>query len=333
MDGGRGRVAAPTNITVSPADAERIPAMPRAVRFDHYGPVDVLDIVEVPRPDPGPGEVLVEVVAAGINPGEISIREGLLDSMWPATFPSGQGSDFAGRVAAVGPELDGIAVGDEVIGFSDQRASQADYVVVPAGQLTAKPESVDWNQAGALYVVGATAYAAVRAVAPGSGETVVVSGAAGGVGSLAIQLARRTGARVIGIAGAGNAEWLHSMDVHPVAYGEGLADRLRTAAPDGIDAFIDTFGDGYVDLAVELGVSPNRIDTIIDWAAAKRVGARTEGSSNASTAAVLSELAELIAAGELTIPIAAEYPLEQVREAYTALAHRHTRGKIVLRLR
>jgi NADPH:quinone reductase-like Zn-dependent oxidoreductase len=307
--------------------------MVRAVRFDHYGPVEVLQVAEVERPIPAAGQVLVEVVRAGINPGEIAIREGLLDKQWPATFPSGQGSDFAGRVVEVGDRVRNVAVGDEVIGFTDQRASHAELVVADAAHVTAKPTSVDWDQAGALKVAGTTAYAAVRAVAPRPGETVAVSGAAGGVGSLVVQLARRAGARVIGIAGEANAEWLRSFGVQPVSYGEGIAARLRAAAPQGIDAFIDTFGGGYVELAVELGVAADRIETIIDFAAAERVGAHAVGGADASTASVLAELAELIATGELTVPIAATYPLDKVREAYTELAKRHTRGKIVLRVR
>jgi NADPH:quinone reductase-like Zn-dependent oxidoreductase len=307
--------------------------MPRAVRFEHYGPVDVLQVVEVERPTPAAGEVLVEVVSAGINPGEIAIREGLLDAQWPATFPSGQGSDFAGRVVEVGSGVEGVAVGDEVIGFTDGRAAQAELVVAPAAQVTAKPPALDWDRAGALKVAGTTAYAAVRTVAPQAGETVVVSGAAGGVGALTVQLARRAGANVIGIAGEANAGWLRSVGVKPVTYGEGLAERLRAAAPDGVDSFIDTFGNGYLELALELGVEPSRVETIIDFAAAERLGTRAVGGAEASNAAVLAELAELLASAELTMPIAATYSLDEVRQAYTDLAERHTRGKRVLRMR
>jgi NADPH:quinone reductase-like Zn-dependent oxidoreductase len=305
----------------------------RAVRFDHYGPVDVLNVVEAPPPEPGAGEALVEVVAAGINPGEIAIREGKMHQRWPATFPSGQGSDFAGRVVDVGHGVAGNLIGEEVIGYTDRRQSQADYVTVPVDQLTNKPPSVDWDQAGALYIAGATAYAAVRATAPKAGETIAVSGAAGGVGSLSVQLARRTGARVIGIASDANAQWLREMGVEPVPYGDGLVDRLRQAAPRGVNAFIDAFGGGYVEQAIQLGVAPDRIDTIIDFPAAQQYGTRTDGSAAGTSAAVLAELAQLIARHELTVPIAAAYPVEQVREAYNELAKRHTRGKIVLRMR
>jgi NADPH:quinone reductase-like Zn-dependent oxidoreductase len=163
------------------------------------------------------------------------------------------------------------------------------------------------------------------------GDVVVVSGAAGGVGSIAVQLARLAGARVIGLASEGHHEWLRAHGVTPVTYGDGVADRIRDAADGRIDAFIDTFGSGYVDLAIELGVAPERIDTIIDWDAAKRHGTQTDGNTAGASAAVLAELAQRIADGELEIPIARAYPLDQVRDAYRELERRHTLGKIVLR--
>ncbi len=304
--------------------------MPRAVRFDHYGDVDVLDVEEVERPAPGPGEVLVHVRATSINPGEAKIREGLLHDRFPATFPSGEGSDLAGVVEALGDGVDGVAAGDEVIGFTDERASHAEYVVVPAEHLTLKPAKVPWEVAGALFVAGATAYAAVRAVAAGPDDTVAISGAAGGVGSIAVQLARRAGATVIGIAGEGNHDWLRSVRAIPVAYGDGVADRLRAAAGGTVDAFIDTHGDGYVELAIELGVAPERIDTIADFAGAARFGVKTEGNAAGASAEVLAELAALIERGELEVPIARTYPLDEVRDAYRELERGHTRGKIVL---
>ena len=165
--------------------------MPKAVQFDSYGGVDVLEVRDVPRPVPEAGEVLVEVRAAGINPSEAVIRNGALADQFPATFPSGQGSDLAGVVAELGSGVGDFAVGDEVIGFSMRRSSHAEYVTVPANQLTAKPSEVPWEVAGSLFVAGATAYAAVRAVRLVAGETVAIAGAAGGVGSIAVQLARR----------------------------------------------------------------------------------------------------------------------------------------------
>jgi NADPH:quinone reductase-like Zn-dependent oxidoreductase len=301
----------------------------RAVQYDEFGGVDVLRVAEVPVPEPGPDEVLVEVAAAGINPGEAYVREGRYAQRWPSTFPSGQGSDLAGTVRALGPGVDAVAVGDEVFGWTDLRASQAEYVVVPVRQVLAKPSELAWEQAGALHVVGATAWAAVRAVDPRPGETVVVSAAAGGVGVLTVQLARRTGATVVGVASEANHDWLRAHGVVPVAHGDGLVDRIRAAAPT-VDAFIDLFGDGYVDVALALGVPPDRIDTIIDFAAVEEHGVKADGNAVGARPEVLAELAALLAKGELELPVAATYPLERVQDAYRDLERRHTRGKIVL---
>jgi NADPH:quinone reductase-like Zn-dependent oxidoreductase len=305
--------------------------MPRAVRFNNYGGPEVLQVVEVDRPKPGLGKVLVRVKAAGINPGEASIRKGLFAERWPAKFPSGQGSDLAGIVEEVGQGVANVAVGDEVIGFTNDRASQAELVLVESGNLVPRPPNVSWEQAGALFVAGTTAYAAVRSVGLSAGDTVVVSGAGGGVGSIAVQLARNAGAKVIGLASEPNRKWLADHGVIPVTYGDGVEDRIRAASGGKVDAFIDTFGRGYVELAIQLGVAPNRIDTIIDFAAAAKYGVKTEGNYEAANADVLGQLARLIAAGQLEVPIAKIYPLAQVREAYRELEQRHTRGKIVLK--
>src|ERR1700761_6197125 len=294
--------------------------MSRAVRYDEYGPVNVLKVVDVEDPAPGPGQLLVRVKAAGINPGEGKIREGLLHEQWPATFPSGQGSDLAGVVEAVGDGVSGFAAGDEVIGFTDNRASQAELVVIDAGNATPRPAGVPWEVAGALFVVGATAWAAVRSVNLSEGDTVVVSGAAGGVGSLAVQLARRTGATVIGLASEPNHEWLRGHGVIPLTYGEGVADRIRKAAPDGVDALLDLVGGGYVDLALQLGVAPDRIDTIADFAAISERGVKGEGNAAGASAETLAELAADAADGSLEVPIAATYPLERGSDAYAELA-------------
>jgi NADPH:quinone reductase-like Zn-dependent oxidoreductase len=302
----------------------------KAVRFDEYGTVDVLKVADVPTPEPGPGQVLVQVKAAGINPGEAKIRDGLLDEMWPATFPSGQGSDLAGAVAQTGPGVTAFALGDEVIGYTDNRASQAEYVVVEEQHLTVKPAGVPWEVAGALFVAGATAYAAVRAVALTDADTVVVSGAAGGVGSIAVQLARRAGATVIGLASPANHEWLQGHGVIPVAYGDGVADRIRDAAGP-VDAFIDTVGGDYVEIAInDLGVEPSRIDTVANFEAIAKYGVKGEGNAAGASAETLAELAGLIAGGELEVPIAGTFPLSQVQDAYRRLASGHLRGKIVL---
>jgi len=307
--------------------------MSKAVQFDSYGGIDVLEVREVPRPVPGAGEVLVAVKAAGINPSEAVIRSGALHHMFPATFPSGQGSDFAGVVAELGPGVSGVAVGDEVIGFSMRRSSHAEYVTVPANQLTPRPSKVPWEVAGSLFVAGVTAYAAVRAAHLVAGDTVVIAGAAGGVGSIAVQLARRAGATVLGIAGPSNDAWLAGHGVIPVNYGDDLPARLHAAAQSGrIDALLDFFGGGYVAMAVEqLKLPPDRVDTIADFDAVKRFGVQSKGGADAATAAVVAELADLVARGELEVPIAAVFPLDDVRNAFRQVELRHTRGKVVLR--
>jgi NADPH:quinone reductase-like Zn-dependent oxidoreductase len=307
--------------------------MPKAVQFDSYGGVEVLEVRDVPRPVPEAGEVLVEVRAAGINPSEGVIRAGAVRDLFPATFPSGQGSDLAGVVAELGSGVSGFAVGDEVIGFSDRRSSHAEYVAVPATQLTPKPSAVPWEVAGSLYVAGCTAYAAVRAVRLVPGETVAIAGAAGGVGSIAVQLARRTGATVLGIGGPSNDAWLADHGAVPVNYGDGLSARLRAAAQSGhIDALLDFFGGGYVAMAVEdLKVPRDRVDTIADFAAVERFGVLSAGGADAATAEVLAELADLVARGELDVPIAGVFALDDVQDAFREVELRHTRGKLVLR--
>jgi NADPH:quinone reductase-like Zn-dependent oxidoreductase len=299
----------------------------KAVRFDRYGGIEVLQVAEVPMPEPSHNEALVKVKAASINPGEAKIREGLLHAMWPATFPSGEGSDLAGIVTKIFPGVEGFKVGDEVIGFTDQRASHAEYVVVEAQNLTIKPAKVSWEVAGSLAIAGSTAYASVHAVSLKRGDTVAVSGAAGGVGSITVQLARRAGAQVIGIASPVNHPWLVVHGIKPESYGADLAERLRGTR---IDAFIDAHGGGYVKLAVELGVPRSRIQTFIDFTAVREYGVKAEGSNAARNASVLAELATLIASGDLEVPIAATFPLDQVQAAFSLLGQGHIRGKIVL---
>jgi NADPH:quinone reductase-like Zn-dependent oxidoreductase len=303
----------------------------KAVQYEHFGHVDVLHIVELTVPTVSKDDILVKVKAAGINPGEVSIREGFLEKEFPSTFPSGQGTDFAGVVKNVGASVTAFKPGDEVIGFSNDRKSQAEYVVVKADGLTRKPSKVSWEQAGGLFVVGTTAYAAVRAVGLKAGETVIISGAAGGVGSIAVQIAKKNGAKVIGIASEPNHEWLKKHGVTPVSYDGNIEENLKTALNgQKADAFIDLSGKGYVELAIKMGIPANRINTIIDFAAVGKYKIKAEGSSAASSAEVLAELAEMVNNGDLEIPVAKTYPLSQVKDAYIELEKRHTHGKIVL---
>ena len=303
----------------------------KAVRFDHYGGPEVLEVRDVERPVPAAGEVLVQIKAAGINPGEIAIREGYLHERFPATFPSGEGTDLAGIVVELGPGVGELATGDEVLGWTERRASHAEFVAVPAEWLTPKPAGMSWEVAGSLFVAGLAAYACVDATEPSAGETVVVSGAAGGVGSVAVQLARLSGASVIGLASEPNHAWLRSRDIVPVTYGDGQAERILWAADGRVDAFIDTFGGGYVALALdELHVPKERINTIADFEAIATLGVGGAGTHSIASAGVLAALAGHVAAGRVEITIAKTYPLARVREAFGELAKRKTHGKIVL---
>ncbi|CQD19201.1 putative oxidoreductase [Mycolicibacterium conceptionense] len=288
--------------------------MSKVVQFDEYGGIDVLQVRDVPRPAPAAGEVLVKVRAAGINPGEAMIRRGALHDRFPATFPSGQGSDLAGVVAELGSGVAQFQVGDEVLGFTDSRASHAEYVAVPATQLARKPAGLSWEVAGSLLCRG-------RHRLCGRAR-----------GAARCKLARRAGATVLGIAGPGNDDWLTGFGVIPVNYGDGLATRLRAASPSGrVDAFLDFFGGGYVKLAVEdLGVAAERVDTIIDFGAIEQYGVQSAGNAEGADIAVIAELADLAATGELEVPIAGVFALDDVQAAYTELEKRHTRGKLVL---
>lgn len=301
----------------------------RAVRLTGYGGVEVLELAEVPAPEPGRGQVLVRMRAAGLNLGESKIRSGALKDRFPTEFPSGEGSDLAGTVASVGAGAGDFSVGDEVAGFTDDRASHAELVLVEAANLVHKPAGVPWAVAGSLYVAGTTAYAAVRAVAPRAGETVLVAGAGGGVGGIAAQLTLREGARVLGVAAPRDHDWLRELGVTPLAYGPQLGDELDTAA-GRIDALIDTAGKGYVALGIERGIPPDRIDTVIDFPAVERFGVKADGNAAAGTAEVLALLLDLVAAGELDVPVSRTFPLEEVRDAYRYLEDKPERGKVVL---
>ena len=288
-------------VTITGRSATRTSSI-KAVRFDDYGGIEVLEVRDVARPEPGPDQVLVAVRAAGINPSEAKIRAGLVREIFPATFPSGEGSDLAGVVEEVGAGVKGVAVGDEVIGYTDNRASHAEYVLVEAANLTAKPAEVPWEVAGALFVAGVTGVATVRAVAPTAGEAVVIAGAGGGVGVFAVQLAVRTGARVIALASERHHAWLRERGAVPVAYGDGVSERITAAAEETpVAAFIDLVGGGYVELALELGIAKDRIDTIVDFPAIEKYGVKGEGGAAAASAATLAELAEAIAAGDLVV--------------------------------
>jgi NADPH:quinone reductase-like Zn-dependent oxidoreductase len=307
--------------------------MPRAVRFERYGGVDVLEVVDVDPPEPGDGQLLVRVRAAGINPFDAKLRSGVFEADIPLSFPAAQGNDVAGVVEAIGPGVEDFKPGDEVLGTTAKRGSQAELALVSQERALARPEAVSWEVAGGLWTVGTTAYASVAAVSVADRDVVIVAGASGGVGGLAAQLAHQRGATVIGVGSEDSHAWLRSRGIIPIVYGDGLRERLIAAAGDAgrsPSALIDTVGHGYVELAIELGIAPQRINTIVDYDAAGKYGAKTDGQSAAAGTEVVEEIVALIAAGKVELPVAASFPLDQVREAYTLLEDGHPPGKIVL---
>lgn len=303
--------------------------MSRVVQYSSYGGPEVLEIVNVPEPHAGDGQVRVAVRAAGLNAFDFKVRRD--PSILPShSLPARQGFEFAGTVDEVGPGVQNVSPGDEVLGWVGTGA-QADYVVVPGAQVTPKPAELEWTVAGGIGLVGNTATRAVNSVNITAGETVLVSAAAGGVGLLSAQLALLAGATVIGTASATNHGFLRSLGVIPIAYGPGLVDRLREAAPQGISAVLDNAGEETVRAAIEIGVDPSRINTIVWYAGAEEYGIGTVGGGR-KNATELADLAARAADRSLVMPIAATYPLAEVRKAYQQLESRHVLGKIVLTL-
>ncbi|MFI5909528.1 NADP-dependent oxidoreductase [Dactylosporangium sp. NPDC051541] len=290
------------------------------MRYDRFTGIDGVYLADLPEPVAGPGEVLVRVEAAALNPGALPALHG--SSYTP-------GRDLAGEVVGLGDDVDGFAPGAAVLGWLSSWDAHAQVVAVPATQLVRKPPALPWDVAGSLYTTPMAGLGAVRAVEPRPGETVVISGASGGVGFTAAQLARRAGATVIGLTSSAHFELLRGYGIEPVEYGDGERDRVRSAAAR-VDAFIDAVGAGYIDLAIGLGVPLDRIDTVVDYRGAKEKGVKALGTIDAGGLPGLAGLAALAAAGDLHIPIAAAYPLTAVRDAYRALADRKTHGRVVL---
>lgn len=307
--------------------------MPRAVRFEQYGGVEVLDVGEVDPPQPGEGQILVRVKAAGVNPFDSKLRSGVFQERIKLSFPALQGSEAAGVVESIGEGVVGFAPGDEILGATAVRGGQAELALVNQTHALPRPQALPWEVAGGLWSVGTTAYASVIAVAAAAGDVVMVSGAAGSVGGLAAQLARLRGATVIGVASARGQDWLRSRGIIPIVYGDGFSDRLDQMLAElgrPLSALIDTAGQGYVALAIELGVAAERINTLADYAAVNTYGVKNDGRSAADTQEVMAEVVGLIVAGKIELPIARSFPLEQVRDAYTLLEQGHPPGKIVL---
>jgi NADPH:quinone reductase-like Zn-dependent oxidoreductase len=305
----------------------------RAVRLESFGGPDVLDVRELPAPRAGPGQVRVRVTAAGLNPMDwIMTADADTAARFGLGLPAGFGTDYAGVVDQVGDGVSGFAPGDRVFGGALSRGV-ADFVVIDPAAGTAAdeahhtPDGVDDRTAATLTIAGRTASAALAVVGPGPDDTVLLGGAAGGVGVLAVQLARIAGARVIGTGSATSSDFLRDLGAEPVAYGDGLADRVRALAPGGVTAAVDLYGTETVRAARELGVPDGRIATI----AGQVEGVSTANGAHAAPGA-LEDLARLVAAGRLRVPIAASFPIEQIRRAAELQAGRHVHGKVVIDL-
>lgn len=306
--------------------------MSRAVIYERFGGPEVLEVREVSQPHAGPGAIRVRVTAAGLNPMDWGIAaRPELAAQFGVTVPAGFGYDFAGVVDEVGTGATGFAVGDRVHGGAMGRAV-ADFLLVDTPPSTTEmvwhtPDGIGDEVAATLPVAGMTAAAALAAIGLRSGDTVLIGGAAGGVGVFAVQLAKLAGAKVIGTASESTFEFLREFGVEPVAYGPGLADRVRAL---GVTAATDLFGTETAEAALTLGVSPERISTV---AAGPNPpgGVRATGGFDASPDA-MAQICDAILAGQITVPIAATFPIERIRDAVTEQAGRHVHGKIVITL-
>ena len=305
--------------------------MPRFVQFEEFGSHEFLHVVDRERPWPGPGQILVRVMAAGLNPMDYkAYRSEQVAGRMGVTLPSGIGQDFAGFVEDVGHGVTRFRPGDAVLGTAPF-AAIADFVVVAEdGQVIEKPEPLTFEVAGSLGVVGRTAMASTASLGLREHDTVLVSAAAGGVGVLAAQLAVRAGATVLGTASEENHEFLETLGVIPVSYGEELADRVREVLDDGdrVTAVLDNHGPDTIEAAIRLGVPPERINTIAAYGPAAQ-GARTVGGSSVGNAE-LAEVARLLAENELVLPIDSIFPIERTAEAFGRLEAGHVRGKIAI---
>lgn len=304
--------------------------MSRAVVYNAFGSPEVLEQAEVPDVTPTGNEVAVRVRAAGLNPFDFKVRSGLIP-MVPPIFPKGIGSDVAGIVEEVGPDAryaDGteVTVGDEVMGWSDEGAIR-ERTITLATNLCRKPAGLDWAVAGSLTVAGLTARACIDLMQLSTDDVVLVSAAAGSVGLLFCQLARRAGANVIGTASPSNHEFLRSLGVTPVEYGPGLVDRVQAIAhPTWMQ---DCQGRESIDAGLKLGIPADHICSIVDHAAVAELGLASPGRYERSSA-TLAHLAELLATGKLVLPVAQTFPLDEVREAFRQLETRHISGKLVI---
>ena len=301
----------------------------KAIVYEEFGGPEVLTLTEVARPVPGPGQVRVRVHAAGVNPIDGKIRSGAMRQMFPVELPTVPGSDVAGVVDALGEGVTGARVGDAVLGWAES-GSYAEFALVSA--FIAKPAGLDWAVAAALPVAGETAARGLRELRVQAGETLLIHGAAGAVGGMAVQLAVARGLTVIGTASPDNQDYLAELGAIPTTYGPGLVDRVRALAPQGVDAVYDVAGKGALPDSITLRGGTDRIITIADPGAAGLGIPFSAGNAKARDLSGLAELAELVARGEVRATIAATFELAEAAAAARISDAGHVRGKLVLTL-
>ncbi|MFF4835309.1 NADP-dependent oxidoreductase [Streptomyces sp. NPDC001315] len=308
----------------------------RALTFSEYGPTNVLEITDVPEPHAGPGRIRVAVRATGVAPADCSQRSGRLRDIMPVPLPHVLGVDAAGVVDEVGVGVSGVRPGDAVFGIVDLAVlggANAEYAVLATW--VPKPDALSWEQAGGAAANVETAVRTLDLLKAGPGTTLLIEGAAGGVGTVAVQLAVARGATVIGTAGAHNHEFVAGLGAIPTTYGPGLGERVSALAPDGVDAVLDCAGSGSLPDLVDLAGSPGRVVTIADLDAAKygvHLSASAGPGGDPQAVKGLAEAAALAEQGLFTVPLAATSPLEDAAEAHRLSETGHARGKIVLTL-
>ena len=298
--------------------------MMKAVRFNRFGGPEVLEIVDFPDPHPGPGQVRIAVRAAGVNPSDWKKRKGLMDSELPQTM----GYEAAGVVDEVGEGVADVAVGDRVFGFSADGAAQAELAVL--SYYAPIPVSLDFPGAAALPAAVETATRALGQLGVGAGSALLVNGASGSVGSAAVQLAVGRGARVIGTASPANHDYLRSLGAEPVAYSEGLVERVTALAPDGVDLALDVAGSGVLPELIELAGGPEHVVTIADFDGAQKHGVTFSSGDTGRAVHALDGIGELIESGRFSLPVARTFPLDEIAEAHRVSEDGHVRGKLVL---